>query len=107
MAEPKELSTEGLLAIIAKQDAEIAALNADKLVSEEIIAQLNATITGLEKNQSVTHLIVKDSKGNVHKLKNCPINYDGTAYASAEIVELPHVVDGLIEMESGFITPVE
>lgn len=107
MAEPKELSTEGLLAVIATQEAEIAALNEDKLVSEDIIAQLNATISGLEKNQSVKSLIVKNSNGAPYKLKNCPIKFDGKNYTAADIVELPHVVDGLIKMESGFITPVE
>ena len=107
MPDSKELSTEELLAVIATQDAELTSLKEDKLVSEEIIAQLNQTISGLEKNQSVKNIVVKNSNGEAYKLKNFPINYDGKIYAAADIVDLPNVVDGLIEMQSGFITPVQ
>jgi hypothetical protein len=107
MPDAKELSTEELLAVIDTQNAQLSSLKEDKLVLEEIIAQLNQTISGLEKNQSVKNIVVKNSNGAAYKLKNCPINYDGKIYAAADIVDLPNVVDGLIEMQSGFITPVQ
>jgi len=107
MTPTKELSNEELLAVVNTQDAEIAALNEDKFVSEEIIAQLNQTISGLEKNQSVKNIIVKDTNGSAYKLKNCPINFEGKVYPAAAIVNLPNVVDGLLKIKSGLINPVE